>query len=75
MKTAEQWRNEIQSAMGDHLSLAQEARLLERSAAAIQADALRHAAGIVNDARGECLDLRDVRDFIKAEAAELEEAK
>ena len=52
MKTAEQWRNEIQSAMGDHLSLAQEARLLERSAAAIKADALRHAAAVCREHRG-----------------------
>ena len=83
MKTAEQWRAEIQRKMGDHLSLAQEARFLELSAAAIQADAFREAAGYARKTialnAGVSSNWQAVYEalpvVLEAEAAKLEEPK
>lgn len=65
MKSAEEWADRSVTDYEEGVSE------MHRFLRDVQADALRHAAEIVNEARSSESDLRSVRDWIKAEAANL----
>ncbi len=72
MKSAEEWTEALNAQEGADVN---PCNITASEVRAVQADALRWAAEIVNNARGEETDLRSVRDWIKAKATALEKGE